>query len=41
MSWDDFLNPHEQEEFECGVCGKPMNHDKDYCSNSCYKADMM
>jgi len=41
MSWDDYLNPHEQPEFECGVCGKPMHQDKDYCSNNCYQADMM
>ena len=41
MSWDDFLNPHEQPESECGVCGKPMQEDKGVCSNSCYEADMM
>ena len=27
MSWDDFLNPHEQSEYECGVCGKPMQEE--------------
>jgi len=41
MNWDDYLNPHEQPEYECGVCGKPMQEDKGVCSNSCYKADMM
>jgi len=40
MSWDDFLNPHEQPEHECGVCGKPM-HEPGYCSNNCWEADMM
>jgi len=41
MSWDDYLNPHEQPEYECGVCGKPMHQNKDYCSNNCWEADMM
>jgi len=24
MSWDDFLNPHEQSEYECYECGADM-----------------
>ncbi len=28
MSWDDFLNPHEQAEYECNECGADMQEDK-------------
>ena len=28
MSWDDFLNPHEQAEYECYECGADMQEDK-------------
>tara|TARA_B000000477_G_scaffold6822_1_gene5505 strand:+ start:637 stop:762 length:126 start_codon:yes stop_codon:yes gene_type:complete len=40
MEWYDYLNPHEQPEHECGVCGKPMNEDRGVCSNACFEADM-
>jgi len=37
---DDFLNPHEQKEFECVVCGTPT--DSDYtCSDDCFKASLI
>ena len=41
MSWDDFLNPHEQTEYECSECGAAMQEDKQYCSTSCFKASMI
>jgi len=41
MSWDDYLNPHEQPEYTCSHCEKPMHSDKGYCSNGCWEADMM
>ena len=41
MSWDDYLNPHEQPEYSCSHCEKPMYNDKEYCSNGCWEADMM
>jgi len=41
MSWDDYLNPHEQPEYVCSHCEKPMHTDKGYCSNGCWEADMM
>ena len=28
MEWYDFLNPHEQKEYECSECGKPLETDK-------------
>ena len=38
---DDLLDPYNQPEFECGVCGKPMHKDEDYCSANCWEADML
>ena len=40
MSWDDFLNPHEQGEYECQQCGENMIHQRQYCSTSCFEASM-
>jgi predicted nucleic acid-binding Zn ribbon protein len=40
MEWYDFLNPHEQDEFECSECGTPMAEDNRYCSGSCFEASM-
>lgn len=40
MSWDDFLNPHEQAEYECYECGAEMQEDKQYCCGRCFEASM-
>tara|TARA_R110002167_G_scaffold117249_5_gene293065 strand:+ start:345 stop:470 length:126 start_codon:yes stop_codon:yes gene_type:complete len=40
MAWDDYLNPHEQKEYECSQCGEPLETDKGYCSGSCFEASM-
>ncbi len=39
--WDNYLNPHEQEEFECSECGKPMARDTGVCSGICFEASML
>lgn len=39
--WDDYLNPHEQPEYSCDHCEKPMHKNTGYCSNGCWEADMM
>lgn len=41
MSWDDFLNPHEQTEYECSECGAAMQTDKSVCSGTCHEASMI
>ena len=41
MSWDDFLNPHEQAEYECSECGTSMQTDKGVCSGTCFEASMI
>tara|TARA_R100001460_G_scaffold80505_1_gene121450 strand:- start:388 stop:513 length:126 start_codon:yes stop_codon:yes gene_type:complete len=41
MSWDDFLNPHEQTEYECSECGAAMQTDKGVCSGTCHEASMI
>tara|TARA_R110000803_G_scaffold66918_3_gene128527 strand:- start:6679 stop:6804 length:126 start_codon:yes stop_codon:yes gene_type:complete len=41
MSWDDFLNPHEQDEFECSECGAAMSKDKGVCSSTCFESSMI
>lgn len=41
MSWDDFLNPHEQTEYECSECGAEMQTDKGVCSGACFEASMI
>lgn len=41
MSWDDFLNPHEQAEYECSECGAAMQTDKGVCSGTCHEASMI
>jgi len=41
---DYFLNPHEQPENECIVCGKPMDYwysKSNTCSNDCFKASLI
>ena len=42
MSWDDFLNPHEQAEYEyeCYECGADMEEDKQYCCSKCFESSM-
>ena len=35
----DYLN--EDEQFECPVCGTPVDNDGDYCCRECFYADMM
>ena len=40
MSWDDFLNPHEQSEYECQQCGSDMEEDKQYCCSKCFEGSM-
>ena len=37
---DDFLNPHEQPEYECSVCEKPLHNNQHYCSWQCRDADL-
>ncbi len=41
MEWYDYMNPHDQPEYKCWVCEKPLHEDKGYCSNNCFKADML
>jgi predicted nucleic acid-binding Zn ribbon protein len=36
----DFLNPHEQKEYACVVCGKPTDAEEP-CSNDCFKASLI
>jgi predicted nucleic acid-binding Zn ribbon protein len=36
----DFLNPHEQPQFECYECGSDMQEDIQYCSNACFESSM-
>jgi hypothetical protein len=38
---DDFLNPHEQPEYECKHCEKPLYTNKYYCSWQCRDADLL
>lgn len=40
MEWYDFLNPHDQAEFECQECGADMQEDKQYCSSKCFESSM-
>ena len=35
MEWYDDLNP----ENECGMCGKAIEDDKDFCSAACFRED--
>lgn len=30
-----------EKEFECSVCGIPMETDKGVCSTNCFKSDML
>ena len=41
MSWNDFLNPHEQDEFQCRECGIYMQKDTGVCSGICHEASMI
>lgn len=34
MSWDDFMNPHNQPHHECEECGMPIEWEG-YCCASC------
>lgn len=40
MDYLNFLDPANEPEFECSVCGRPMSEDKGVCSNVCFEADM-
>ncbi len=40
-SWDWYSSPHDIEEYECAVCGRPMQEDRGVCSNACFEADML
>jgi endogenous inhibitor of DNA gyrase (YacG/DUF329 family) len=40
MEWYDDLNPIDRQGGECGTCGTPIDTDKDFCSSTCYEADM-
>ena len=40
MEWYDYMNPHDQPEFKCCVCEKPLHDDERYCSHDCFKADI-
>jgi predicted nucleic acid-binding Zn ribbon protein len=36
------MNPEEDiKEFECQECGTPMERDKTYCSDDCFKASQL
>ena len=41
MSWDDFLNPNEQKEYECSECGVAMEKDNGVCSGTCFQASLL
>ena len=41
IMWHDFLNPHEQAEYECSECGAAMETDKGVCSGTCHEASMI
>jgi predicted nucleic acid-binding Zn ribbon protein len=42
MSWHfTFLNPHEQDEYECTECGTSMPKDTGVCSGTCHEASMI
>jgi len=41
MAWDDYLNRHEQKEYECSECGEPLETDAGYCSGTCFKSSML
>ncbi|MFT4643669.1 MAG: endogenous inhibitor of DNA gyrase (YacG/DUF329 family) [Polaribacter sp.] len=40
MEWYDDLNPIDRLGGECGTCGTEIDVDKDFCSSTCYEADM-
>ena len=40
MEWYDYMNPHDQPEYQCCVCEKPLQNDEIYCSHDCFKADV-
>ena len=40
MEWYDNLNPIDDLAGECGMCGKAIDEDKDFCSSTCFEADM-
>ena len=43
MEYDDWKleTPEEEPEFECSECGEPMETDKTYCSDACFKASQL
>lgn len=36
----DYGNPAYDPDYECSFCGRPMYEDRQYCSGSCFEADM-
>jgi predicted nucleic acid-binding Zn ribbon protein len=40
MSYYDYLDPFNEPEFECTVCGRPMEKEG-LCSNVCFQADLL
>lgn len=36
----NFLDPYDEPEHECTVCGRPIEHEG-VCSRICFEADMM
>lgn len=39
MEWYEDLNPVDEKENECGMCGKAIEDDKDFCSAACFRED--
>ena len=39
MEWYDYMNPHDQPEYECVVCERPI-HEEGVCSSDCLNASM-
>ena len=43
MNFDEYYSQrHEwQDEYECPECGKPVDEEGKYCSNTCWEASML
>ena len=40
MEYIDYGNPAYAPEYECSHCGKPLHRNEQYCSGTCFEADM-